>query len=375
MRVKEAARFWIALLGIPAATACNHTAPFVTEASGAVGPFRDLGGEEQLTTVSAKAPEWTADGGGVLLIGGRCIMPPSVASDLRSQAPLPALWVVPKVGGSASWELCERRYGIVANTDSSVIFGAAAVDTHGAMIMLEAIGRTNFPPPHSWPFPVDWHAELWLSDTGAPFTSRRRLLTLYHDRVGTPVVSPTTVNWIAQASWAGPDTFVAVGQNLNPNGTFTTLGVYRGVIVDSATLTGPLPGTGGKAHFGFANGGHTVVFSDSASLHLWEESFDAPGAPSVIATLPDTTDRSIVDVSCGGARCVVISTELVPAIPGTKAHMGATLWELDVATGALTIRWSFTGLPPLAALPTAVAVSVVVVQGRQLYLLQGVLPD
>ncbi len=333
------------LLPILWVTACTHTAPFVTGSYGAVGPFREIAGEGQLTVLVASSAYWSTDGRGIIY--------------------LPELAVLPAGGGSATWDFGGGG------------FSAPAIDAAGRILV-----QMNEPvnPDHVLPFPVNWHAEYWLADTGRPWSLRRQMLTLYHDKLGTPTVSSSTVNWLLRASWAGPDTFVAVGQNLNPNGTFTTLGVYRGVIVDSATLTGPLPGTAGQAHFGFANGGHTVVFSDSTSLNLWTESFDTPGAPTVIATLPDTTDRSIVDLSCGAARCVIVTTELIPAIPGTKAHMGATLWEVDVATGALTPRWSFTGLPPLAALPTAVAVSptagdVVVVQNKQLYLLQGVLPD
>jgi hypothetical protein len=267
-------------------------------------------------------------------------------------------------------------------------YSAPALDGHGRIIFQEWHGGLPL-------FPVEGQADFWVVDTNKPYSLVHKLLTLYRDSIGLAVVSPTTVNWIAQSSWVAADTFVVVGQNLRPNGTFTTLGAYRGIIRDTAELIGPLPGTAGRARYGFANDGHTVVFSDSGSLQLWQVGFDDGSPPAVVGTIPDDTDRTIVDLSCGGTRCVVVTDELILGAVPAQNHMGATLWELDLVTGAVTSRFVFPGTGVLEALPNTVSVSptsgdVVVMQGAfwmddprsrpawvggELYLLPGVLPD
>ena len=349
---------WVALV----LAACNHTAPFVTGFYRATGPFAEIAGEEQLTVGGVSFGAWSSDGARILSLtsGSGCFN------------------ALPAAGGSGLWFHCNAGGG----------YSAAALDGHGRIVF--QIWNAGLPL-----FPVRGQADFWVVDTTRPYSLIHKLLTLYRDTVGLAVVSPTTVNWIAQSSWMGPDTFVVVGQNLKPNGTFTTLGVYRGVIRDTAELTGPLSGTAGKAHYGFADGGHTVVFSDSGSLVLWKASFDDIQPSEMIATIPHDSDRSIVDLSCGGNRCVVLTDELVLGRVPAQNHVGATLWELDLATGAVTSRFEFPGTGVLKALPNTVSVSpisgdVVVMQGAswiddphsrpawvggELYLLPGVLPD
>jgi hypothetical protein len=311
-------RWFQACLAISLA-ACSHTEPYTTVPQGGQGPFRP--GSPALVSVSPGS--WTQDGRGIV-IQGTCL------DSSRAGRGMSALRILPAQGGSAVLELCEDKPAI----DSMGRFVAPAVARDGRLLYVEAVGplSTKLRP---WPFPLRWHAELWLADTSsAPFPGRRLLMNLWGDHPALPLVPPTTTNWIADIAWIGPDDFIALAQSLQNDGGIGNPRLAHGVIAaDGARLT-TLPGTGKVKVFAVAAGGTLVVFiGDSFNISRVAVS----GGPiTTVATFPAAAVVRVVDVSCHDDFCIVLTNDPAPAnLPRS------TLWRLTLSNGQLLPIQSF----------------------------------
>lgn len=313
---------WPRLLLLASLAACSHTEPYATGPQGALGPL--LPGNPAVVSTSPGA--WTQDGRGIL-IQGTCL-------DLsRAGRGMSAIRILPAQGGSALWERCEDRPWI-AKSDSAWRFAAPAVARDGRMLYVEAVGPL-FKPTRPYRFPMYWHAELWLSDTGGPSSPGRRLLmNLWGAHPPLPLVPPSTTDWIADMAWIGSDDFIALAQTLSDEGPVSQPRLAHGVIAaDGARLT-TLPGTGKVQAFAVAAGGTSVVFiGDSFNISRVAVS---GGAVTIVATFPTAAVQRVVDVSCRDDLCIVLTNDPAPAnLPRS------TLWRLTLSNGQLLPIQSF----------------------------------
>ncbi len=348
-----------------AVSACNHSAPFATGEYGAVGPYRIVDGEGQLTTGGAGTPAYALDGRGIFLSVGAG--PDTLG--VHGLSVLNCLTLLPSGGGSGLWNRCGGAEP-VGRRDSTFVFAAEAFGPGGKALYAEIIGPRNFggPPPPPWPFPTLFHGNLWLGDSSRLPNDDRLLMPLYHDSAGYARVPPDSINWVANAEWAAADTFFVIAQNLSPADVVTPLGLARGVITDQGFVLHSVPGTTTVRLYALTDGGHMVVFADTG-LVLWKVAPDR-GAVVRAGELPPGPSRSLVGLSCAGGRCVVVSHETAPN--GRATITTATLWLFALPSGTMTPLRTFTSAP----LPGAVALSpvnddVVFLQGGQLYLLPG----
>lgn len=304
---------WRHLALLASLTACSHTEPYTTVPQGAQGPFRP----GNPTVVSMSPGSWTQDGRGIV-IQGTCL------DSSRAGRGQSALRILPAQGGSAVLELCEDKPAI----DSMGRFVAPAMARDGRLLYVEAVGPLST-RNRPWPFPLDWHAELWLADTGsAPFPGRRLLMNLWGTHPALPLVPPTTTDWIADIAWVGPDDFIALAQSLQNDGAINDPRLAHGVIgADGARLT-TLPGTGAVQVFAMAEGGASVIFAGD-SFNISRVAV-AGGPVTIVATLPSSVVRRVVDVSCRDQLCIVLTTDPTPAnLPRS------TLWRLTLNDGQL----------------------------------------
>ena len=310
---------WPCFLLLASLAACSHTEPYTTVPQGALGPFHP----GNPAVVSTSPGNWTQDGRGIV-IQGTCL------DSSRAGRGGSALRILPAQGGSALLELCEDKPAI----DSMGRFVAPAMDRDGRLLYVEAVGPLST-PRRPWPFPLSWHAELWLADTSSvPFPGRRLLMNLWGDHPALPLVPPTTTNWIADIAWVGPDDFIALAQSLQNDGWIGNPRLAHGVIAaDGARLT-TLPGTGSVQAFAVAAGGTSVVFiGDSFNIsHV-----AVTGGPvTIVATLPTAAVQRVVDVSCRDDLCIVLTNDPTPVnLPRS------TLWRLTLHDGQLLPIQSF----------------------------------
>ncbi len=305
---------------------CSHTAPFATETQGALGPFHP--GNPALVSVSPGS--WTQDGRGIL-IQGKCL------DSSLAEAEKSAFRILPVVGGSAIWEFCELRPWVAGSPDSTWRFVAPAISRDGLLLYVEGIGRLST-PTRPWPFPVNWHAELWLADTNSVRAlARRQLLVLYRDSVGIPVVPPTAINWIAEMAWVGSSDFIARAQYLAPNATVTEFGLAHGVITPNGATLATIPGTAFVQSFAVAQAGTTIAFTGD-SFNISRVAV-AGGPVTLVATFANSAVRRVVDISCRDELCIVLTTDPTPAnLPRS------TLWRLTLSNGQLLPIQSFQAI-------------------------------
>jgi hypothetical protein len=351
--------------------ACSHTAPFVTGSYGAVGPYRVVGDEQQLSFNPVSAVAWTLDGAGIVFIDHLDTGQYRLGA---TQSHINCFTVVAPGGGSAIRQRCGGNEPVRAPRDTDFRFAAQAVGPGGTLLYAEIVGPKNpsTPPsaPPPWPYPTEFHGDLFLGDSSRLCNADRKIMTLYHDANGHTLVPADSANWLTDAAWAAPDTFFVLAQNLSPADVVIPLGIARGVITPQGVALHILPGTSGARFYSPADGGHLILFADTG-LVLWKLSPDG-GPVSLSGALPLGPSRSLNAVSCAGARCMVISHETAPN--GRATITTATLWSFDIATGSMTPLRTFTS-PPLP-LPSDVALSpvdddVLLVQGGRLYLIPG----
>ncbi len=331
-------------------TACDHSPTYLPTSYGAVGPFRTIDGVSQLTTGGASSGTWTADGQGILglMVGG--------------VPGLKCMGILPPGGGSATWNRCPVWPRVRADIDSAYAIVAPTLGATGRLLYVGAIGPLQ-KPSQNYPFPVGWHAQLFVVDTSEPFTSRRPVATLYHDHLGISAFPPDEVSWLERIHWIGRDSFVALGENLSPNSTITPLHVVLGVIGTSAATMTPIPGTTGARLLSVAESGKTLVYLGD-QLNIAQVPITG-GEPQVIVALPAAPQRSVLDISCQHAACLLLTHEAT----------GANLWAVSSTGEGLRVVRSFTGSSPSSAALAPGTGDVVMQMNGQFYLLQGLLPN
>jgi hypothetical protein len=351
----------LAVLLAIAATASCHSAPFALVDLAATGPFIP-GTEARLTTGTGFDISWSADGKSILY---RVKPRPPAPGDLRASnhrildsfdvCPI----VLPAAGGSALLEACDHRY---KQNDSINFIVTAALNSNGQLLYAESIAPNSRQGGISpTDFPIFYHTALYLADTTALYNPRR-LLTLFHEVTGHAVVLSTAVNWLEQIRWIGASRFVALGKNLDPDNTFTSLGIVVGTIIADSAVLDLIPNTAAIDHFAVA--GATLVFRSSADTI---SAMPLAGGPvTLLGAFPAADRRSITDLSCQQALCVVLTAE--PA--GT---VRSRLWSIPVSGGAFTMLKSFDHVLTAARIsPTGR--SAVAIEGGVPYLLTDVLP-
>jgi hypothetical protein len=185
---------------------------------------------------------------------------------------------------------------------------------------------------------------------------------LYHDHVGISAFGPNEVSWLDRIRWVGQDSFIALGENLNPNGTITPLHIVLGVIGPSGAVFTPIVSTERARLLSSAEGGKTVVFvRDTVTIE--RVSLDG-GASSVVVTLPSAAQRNIIDISCQGTICLLL----------TRESGGASLWTVTTTGADLNVVRSFTGLSPTTAQLSPSSGDVLLQMNGQLYLIAGLMP-
>lgn len=318
---------WLALFLL----GCGHSEPFVAGPYRAVGPL--IPGPEA-RIAGAVGGRWTENGGGILFTS-RCYGTNPAVNKKRTpfdSGIIGSLDLIPASGGSIVWERCETRPEYTQSTDTTEIFPAFAMGADGRLLYSEVTRDIDRSPARPSHFPLFAQADLWLGDSGSAFTVRRKLLTLYrNDPLGGPVVPSTAINYLVHAEWVGQKSFVVEALNLLPDGTFTPFGLARGEIGPDTTLLTMLPGTSALFKWSTAEKGTSVIFVDeSLSLTLRRAAFTG-GAVTVVATIPPGARRSIIDVSCRGDLCLVLTND--DAVFPTRI---STFWTVSLATGAVT---------------------------------------
>lgn len=329
-------------------SACDHSPTYPATHDGAVGPFRTINGVAQLTTGGAYLASWTADGRGILGV-------------ISSWVPGPprCLGILPGQGGSAIWGQCPVWPRNQYDADSAFGQFTPAIGPSHRILYLSGIGPE---PGKHYPFPVGWHIELFVFDTSQAFTSRRAIATLYHDHVGISAFGPNEVSWLDRILWVGQDSFVALGENYNPNGTITPLHVVLGVIGTSSAAFTAIAGTDRARLLSLAEEGKTLVLvRDSLTV---ERVPLTGGTSRVVVTLPASAQRSLLDLSCQGTMCLLLTQE-----PG-----GASLWTVTTTGADLKMVRSFTGQSPTTAQLSPSSGDVLMQIDRQLYLIAGLVP-
>ncbi|MGH7593231.1 MAG: hypothetical protein ACRELE_05205, partial [Gemmatimonadales bacterium] len=187
----RSSRFVPLTLTIVLLASCSHSDAF-DNAAPKVGPA-GFGGDIQLTfnTDQNYWPIATEDGGGILY----AFVDVSQAGGATHRC----MGLMPVAGGTRAWQWCDTRAAV---GDSSTSFPAFALGSDGRLLYAEATAPRLF--PFEGPF-----VTLWLADSATPFR-RRALVTL-------PVtLADSTVSWLADLRWTGPNTFVALGQRFVP---------------------------------------------------------------------------------------------------------------------------------------------------------------
>ena len=133
-------------------------------------------------------PAWTTDGRGILY------------AYVDRERPLHrCLGLLPATGGTRLWQLCDNR---AVRDDSASSYGAFALDSAGRLLVAETVSSANAGAT------ALSQTTLWLADSAHPYV-RTSLLTL-------PLtVGTTVVTWLADISWTGPNTFIALGQQFS----------------------------------------------------------------------------------------------------------------------------------------------------------------
>jgi hypothetical protein len=279
--------------------ACTHSDAFVTPVIPPLGPF-NAGPDVQLTfNVDQNYwPTWTQDGRGILYS----------FVNLENTAHR-CLGLLPAVGGTRVWELCDNR---AVRNDTVSSYSAYALDSTGRLLLAEALSSTGF--NSSFPF----HIRLQLTDTATPYV-RTTLLTL-------PVtVGNTAVTWLSDLQWTGPNTFIALGQQFGsaphcsmcacqpcPTDTiFADAGiVLTGTLVGNQAMLQAVTGTDSATGYSLAEGGSSIVFTRHHDLRLFK--VPVGGGTSVPLPIhrdvPDTADfisAELAGVSCKSSTCIV----------------------------------------------------------------------
>ena len=322
-------RAFLALVAI----ACSHSDPFdvTVPAVGPSGPGPDV----RLTYNSNQDywPTWTADGEGILY----SFIPVGSSPEHR------CIGLLPAAGGKGTWQLCDDR----ATQDDSVnSFPAYALGSDGQLLYVEAVARRG--PSSTSPA----HVTLFLADTAHPF-HRLALLTL------PTTVSGTTIPWLADITWTGPNTFYALGQDFGGaqhcrgciaiDTLFPALAVVRGTITSAGATLELVAGTTGATSYSSAESGASIVFTLRDDRRLFKVPATG-GTVTTAATVTPASNAQLLGVSCRASTCVVAADPVtLTAIDGgsTLASITAGPFELrgvSLATGAVQVLRTASGI-------------------------------
>jgi hypothetical protein len=309
------------LAGLPA---CTHTDSFPTPVVPALGPFA-TGADVQLTFNVDQDywPTWTEDGRGILY-----------AYVDREQPLHRCIGLLPASGGSRLWQLCDDR---AVRDDSASSFGAFAIDSTGRLLVAETVSSANAGAT------ALSQTSLWLADTAHPYV-RTSLLTM-------PVnVGTTVITWLADLSWTGPNTFIALGQQFaslphciggglsvncpSRDSTWADPGiVVRGTIAANHATLQSVAGTDGATAYSLAENGASIVFTLEHDLRLFKvASTGGTPVPTPNPLALDTLTRQVgelVGVSCKGETCIVARDGIL---------ISADYWAFNMKLGAIVLQ-------------------------------------
>jgi hypothetical protein len=304
---------------------CTHSDSVPTPVVPALGPF-GTGPDVQLTFNVDQDywPTWTEDGRGILY------------AYVDREHPLHrCLGLLPDGGGTRFWQLCDNR---AVRDDSASSFGAFAVDSTGRLLIAETVSSANGAAAELS------QTSLWLADTAHPYV--RTLLLRLPATIGT-----TAVTWLADISWTGPTTFIALGQQFGSEPHCIGAGlsdicpsrdsiwadtggiVLRGTIAAGHATLQPIAGTEGATAYSLAEKGASIVFTLKHDLRLFKVS-SAGGTPSPTPNplALDTLARQageLLGVSCSGELCIVARDGILLAGDywASNANLGAIVLE------------------------------------------------
>lgn len=299
---------------------CGHADVFETTIP-IVGPS-STGPDVRLTfnTNQDYWPAWTEDGRGILY----AFIPSDNGGVHRCVGLLPA------GGGARTWQLCDNR---ATQADSTSSFPAYALGADGRLLYVEAVARRG--AGSTAPSGVT----LFLADSANPF-NRRALLTLPTVAAGTPVA------WLADITWTGPTSFVALAQDFSAalhclgclaiDTLFPGIAVVRGTITSvGATLTA-IPGTSGATGYSLAENGASVVFTLRDDRRLLKVPSSGGAAAAVTVVTPVSTAQ-LLGVSCKGTTCIVaVDPVTFTAIDGGVTFPSIGLGPMELRSVSLT---------------------------------------
>ncbi len=323
-----------ALLAVLAA--CSHSPPTGVNQPPPLGPS-GTGADVQLTFNPGQDywPAYAEDGQGILyqysqpgdVAGNRCV------------------GLLPAAGGTRRWNLCDTR---VTQADSVSSFAAYALGSDGRLLYLEAVSPLHAEAP--------FETSLWLADSAHPF--QRRLLATLPTTIGDSVV-----DWLSDARWTGPTTFLALAQRVSGEAhcrfctaddtIYTGLYVVSGSVTSGGVTLARVPGTDGATEYGMSASRGTIVFSKAGDLTIYEVPA-AGGTPATNGSVPAGAERTILGLSCAGARCVAATSAVNAPLGGPVTANSGLLWSVDLTSQTVNqigepssnILWASAQLAP-----------------------------
>jgi hypothetical protein len=335
----------VALLLLP--SGCGHSDAFTSDQA-TVGPF-STGSDVQLTLNVEQDywPTWTQDGQGILY----AFVAPGATVRHR------CLGLLPAAGGTRIWELCDNR-GTQGDSVNSIAAYALASDGR----LLYAVGASDSGLLGRTPQKFT----LWLADTAAPF-QRTALLTLPAAPGGSP-------NWLADITWTGANTFVALAQTIFiapvplPPCNFVADSIFGGESVVTGTIAAghatlqTVSGTEGASGYSLAENGASIVFTLRNDQQLFKVPVTGGTAVAVSPVLGGAASK-LLGVSCKGSTCVVANdiVTFYDAICSSAISGVKTLFSVSLSTGAvqtLTTSASILATPQISPVSGDVVVQV-----------------
>lgn len=311
----KGSRVTLAALGLLAG--CSHSDPIAPADPEGVGPF-SAGSPARLTFSAAddRFANWTDDGEGIFY----SFQVPNRPDRDR------CLGLLPAEGGTRLFELCEHRGAFADSTD---FFASGALSTDGKLLYVQATSRRNAQLPGV--------TRLYLSDT----TSRavRRVLITMPIALGT-----TSVDWLADMHWTGPDTFiglaqqftvVSVGAGAARDTVFVSVGMVRGTVTAQGATLSLIAGTEGVVNYSLIEGGAALIIW-TGGLSLQRVPIGG-GSPTVSVTLPPgdvgINNRRIISHSCRNTTCFIVAFQVEFSPLGGNQQF--ILFQVDIASGTV----------------------------------------
>lgn len=324
-------RRWIGPLAL-LLLGCGHSDAFENVVA-SVGPF-NTGADIRLTLNSNQDywPTWTEDGQGILYSYVNVVL----GSQHR------CLGLLPAAGGTRIWELCDNR---ATQTDTVSSFPAYALGSDGRLLYVEAVGGSQSIAPAE--------TTLWLADSTAPL-QRRALLKLPTFAGATPV------SWLADISWTGPTTFIALAQDFTVlahchscgqvDSIFFGQAVVRGTTAETGATLQVVSGTTGATSYSLAESGASIVFTVRDDRRLFKMPA-AGGTAAPVAIVSPNGGAQLLGVSCRGSTCVVAVDPVT--LSGLTPGGGIIFGQLNPGATELRAVSLTTGVVQVVRTPAA----------------------